>query len=82
MLSTALVFGFVASLSSIILFMKLPKRIKDFFYRKPLIAELFSTGFFFFTITSVTSSLVGVMIALMAELMWSASYFVLRSLRS
>jgi hypothetical protein len=78
MIFTSLFFGAIAAITSLILFMKLHWKIRDWLYDHPLIAEALSFLFVFTAITSVTSSLIGVFTALSAELLWSIGYFILR----
>jgi hypothetical protein len=81
MIETALFFGLIAGLSSFILFLKLPTRLQEFLIKRPLLTEILTTGLTFITITSVTSSAIGVFTSLISELVFSVFYFIYRKHR-
>jgi len=68
--------GILAASAMIILFMRLPVKLRIIATQWPLIAELLSLLFFFLSITSITSSIAGVLGALLAGGLWTV-FFIL-----
>ena len=78
MLGSAIFLGLMASGALIILFTKLPMFIQRLFLKHPLISEILSLVFFYFSITSITQSLIGVMGAFAAGIIWTIFFFAYR----
>jgi hypothetical protein len=67
--------GTIAFSALLFIYLKLPLRIQDWFDSHPLTSELTSIAFFFTTITSVTSSIVGIFASFWAGLLWTIFMF-------
>jgi len=79
MIMSGLLLGFMAAFALLVLYRKSPLWLRSFIERHPLMGEIISLIFFFTSITSVTSSLVGVIGTFVAGFLWTAYFFVFKS---
>jgi hypothetical protein len=70
-----LLFGFFAFMALYFIYVKLPITIRGFFKKAPFLSEVLSLVFFYFTITSVTKSIIGVFASLFAGFLWTLYFF-------
>jgi hypothetical protein len=74
MITTSLFFGGVLAVTTFTLLLKMPLRVKEFLRTHTLTTEILSMLFIAGAVTSITQSLMGVMIALSAELIFTGMY--------
>jgi hypothetical protein len=74
MILTSLFFGSILAVTLFTLLLKLPPRIKEFLRTHTLTTEVLSMLAVAGAVTSITQSLMGVMIALSAELIFTGIY--------